>query len=88
MNPKLVAFLLFLVVVIIMFVVITNIDEDVEVPSTVTAMDVINDNLKDPVIVSRAYFTDTPDGPMGDFVGYPSSWPEDNRLHRFTHEKP
>jgi len=35
----------------------------------VTASDVINDNTKDPLIVSRAYFTEPLEGPMGDFEG-------------------
>lgn len=87
MNPKLVAFILLLLVIGIVVLIVANTEDDKKTNSTVTATDVINDNLTDPVIVSRAYFTETLDGPTGDFSGYASSWPENDRLHRFPHEK-
>jgi hypothetical protein len=90
MNYRLRLFLLGLVVAFIITILVTmeTYRPSIDKPSTVTATDVLNDNLKDPVIVSRAYFTDTIDGPIGEFTGYPSSWSEDNRLHSFSHEKP
>jgi len=87
MNPILVAFILLLIVTSIVILLLVNTEDDKKTNSTVTATDVINDNLTDPVIVSRAYFTETLDGPTGDFSGYASSWPENDRLHRFSHEK-
>tara|TARA_B100001559_G_C16404212_1_gene577217 strand:- start:200 stop:442 length:243 start_codon:yes stop_codon:yes gene_type:complete len=37
---------------------------------TDTAYDVATDMLKDPLIVSRAYFTESKIGDIGDFSGY------------------
>ena len=51
-----------------------------------TASDVLVDMLKDPLIVSRAYFTEPLSGPIGDFEAY-DSIPEDHWLHGFPHEK-
>lgn len=51
-----------------------------------TASDVFFDLLKDPLIVSRAYFTEPVTGDIGDFEGY-DSVPEDHWLHGFPHEK-
>ena len=51
------------------------------------ATDILLDNLKDPLITSRAYFTEPTTGPIGDFVGY-SPMSQDDWLHRFTHEEP
>lgn len=87
MNPKLIAFILLLVVIGVVIILLVNTGGDKKTNSTVTATDVINDNLTDPVIVSRAYFTETLEGPTGDFTGYASSWPENDRLHRFSHKK-
>lgn len=87
MNYKLVGFLIILFVSVSIFMLLNIETSGIEKSPTVTATDVFNDNLKDPVIVSRAYFTDPVDGPTGTFTGYPSSWSEDNRLHSFTHEK-
>lgn len=51
-----------------------------------SAMDVLIDNLKDPLVTSRAYFTEPLTGPTGDFTGYlPVS--QDDWLHRFSHEE-
>ena len=50
------------------------------------ARDTLIDNLKDPLITSRAYFTEPAKGPIGDFIGY-SPMPQDNWLHSFTHEE-
>jgi hypothetical protein len=56
-------------------------------PDTYSAASVILlDNLKDPLVTSRAYFTEPLTGPTGDFVGY-SPVSEDNWLHSFTHEE-
>lgn len=51
-----------------------------------TATDVLIDMLKDPLIVSRAYFTEPIDGPLGDFEAY-DSVPEDHWLHGFPHKE-
>lgn len=50
------------------------------------ATDILLDNLKDPLVTSRAYFTEPATGPIGDFVGY-SPVSQDDWLHRFTHEE-
>ena len=50
------------------------------------ATDVLMDNLKDPLVTSRAYFTEPTTGPIGDFVGY-SPVSQDDWLHSFTHEE-
>ena len=55
-------------------------------PPPVIATDVLTDNLKDPLITSRAYFTEPATGPIGDFVGY-SPVSQDDWLHSFSHEK-
>lgn len=52
-----------------------------------TAINVLIDNLKDPRITSRAYFTETSTGPIGSFVGY-SPVSQDDWLHSFPHEEP
>lgn len=39
----------------------------------VSASDVAQDILNDPLIVSRAYFTEPELGPIGDFVGHETS---------------
>ena len=50
------------------------------------ATDILTDNLKDPLITSRAYFTEPSTGPIGDFTGY-SPMSQDDWLHSFTHEE-
>lgn len=52
----------------------------------ISATEVMEENLKDPVIVSRAYFTEDKLGDLGNFTGY-SSVSEDHWLHGFPHEK-
>jgi ABC-type dipeptide/oligopeptide/nickel transport system permease component len=52
----------------------------------ISAMEVMLENLKDPVIVNRIDFTENPIGSIGNFTGY-SSIPEDHWLHGFPHEK-
>ena len=52
-----------------------------------TATDVLADNLKDPLVTSRAYFTEPESGPIGDFVGY-SPVSQDDWLHSLPHEEP
>lgn len=51
------------------------------------ASDVLFDNLKDPLITSRAYFTEPEVGSIGNFVGY-SPMSKDDWLHSFSHEEP
>jgi len=53
----------------------------------IKASEVLRDTLKDPLVVSRAYFTEPTTGPIGDFTGMESSWSEDNRLHGFSHKE-
>ena len=50
------------------------------------ATDILTDNLKDPLITSRAYFTEPSTGPIGDFTGY-SPMSQDDWLHSFTHKE-
>lgn len=52
-----------------------------------TASDILLDNLKDPLITSRAYFTEPSTGPIGSFVGY-SPVSQDDWLHSLPHEEP
>lgn len=56
------------------------------IESSSMASDVLLDNLKDPLITSRAYFTEPTTGPIGDFVGY-SPMSQDDWLHSFSHEE-
>jgi hypothetical protein len=51
------------------------------------ASDALSYNLKDPLVTSRAYFTEPRTGSIGDFVGY-SPVSQDDWLHRFSHEEP
>lgn len=51
------------------------------------ASDVLVDMLKDPLVTSRAYFTEPVTGPIGDFTGY-SPVSQDDWLHSLTHEEP
>lgn len=51
-----------------------------------TATDVLMDNLKDPLVTSRAFFTEPETGPIGDFVGY-SPVSQDDWLHSLPHEE-
>lgn len=50
------------------------------------ASDTLLDMLKDPLVTSRAYFTEPATGPMGDFVGY-SPMSQDDWLHSLPHEE-
>jgi len=50
------------------------------------ASDVLVEMLKDPLVTSRAYFTEPATGPIGDFVGY-SPVSQDDWLHRLPHEE-
>jgi len=50
------------------------------------ASDALVDMLKDPLVTSRAYFTEPATGPIGDFVGY-SPVSQDDWLHRLPHEE-
>lgn len=60
---------------------------DVLLKDSPTASDTLVDMLKDPLVTSRAYFTEPATGPIGDFVGY-SSMSQDDWLHRLPHEEP
>jgi|SRR5210317_642346 hypothetical protein len=51
-----------------------------------TASDALVDMLKDPLVTSRAYFTEPATGPIGDFVGY-SPVSQDDWLHSLPHEE-
>lgn len=57
---------------------------NIEQPKT---SDILLDMLKDPLVTSRAYFTEPITGPIGDFVGY-SSVSQNDWLHSFSHEEP
>lgn len=59
---------------------------DVLLKDDPSATDVLVDMLKDPLVTSRAYFTEPTTGPIGDFVGY-SPMSQDDWLHSFSHEK-
>ena len=53
-----------------------------------TALEVGLELLKDPLVVSRAHFTEPATGDIGDFEPFSSSgWSEDDWLHGFTHKK-
>ena len=53
-----------------------------------TAFEVGLDLLKDPLVVSRAYFTEPVTGDIGDFEPFlTSGWSEDDWLHGFPHEE-
>lgn len=59
-----------------------------------SATQVLQDNLKDPIIVSRAYFTGSVEGDVGEFQGFNLSGDDgclgisqDDGLHCFAHEE-
>lgn len=53
-----------------------------------TAYEVALELLKDPLVVSRAYFTEPATGDIGNFEPFSSSgWSEDDWLHGFSHEE-
>lgn len=60
---------------------------DILMKDAPTASDILVDNLKDPLVTSRAYFTEPATGPIGDFVGY-SPVSQDDWLHSLPHEEP
>lgn len=60
---------------------------DILMKDAPTASDILVDNLKDPLVTSRAYFTEPATGPIGDFVGY-SPMSQDDWLHSLPHEEP
>jgi len=60
---------------------------DVLLKDSPKASDTLVDMLKDPLVTSRAYFTEPATGPIGDFVGY-SPMSQDDWLHRLPHEEP
>lgn len=45
-------------------------DEKAKKEDKATASQVLRENLKDPLFVSRAYFTEPKSGSIGGFVGY------------------
>lgn len=45
-------------------------DEKAKQEDKATASELLRANLKDPVVVSRAYFTEPKSGSIGGFVGY------------------
>jgi hypothetical protein len=54
----------------------------------VSATDIAEAASKDPLVVSRAYFLDSPYGSIGEFKGSSSSiWSKNDWLHGFPHEK-
>jgi len=63
------------------------IKSDILMKDAPTASDILADNLKDPLVTSRAYFTEPATGPIGDFVGY-SPMSQDDWLHSLPHEEP
>ena len=79
------AFLLIgLAIVLSIFVYLKS---DVLLKDSHKASDTLMDMLKDPLVTSRAYFTEPATGPIGDFVGY-SPMSQDDWLHRLPHEEP
>jgi hypothetical protein len=52
-----------------------------------TASDVLKGIFHDPLVTGRAYFSESKDGPINDFMGINLSGPEDNGLHGFSHKK-
>lgn len=71
----------------IMLALFVYIKSDILMKDAPTASDILVDNLKDPLVTSRAYFTEPATGPIGDFVGY-SPVSQDDWLHSLPHEEP
>lgn len=76
------AFVLFGVGIYIFF---NDTESPIKIPPT--ASEALTDMLKDPLVTSRAYFTEPATGPIGDFVGY-SPVSQDDWLHSFSHKEP
>ena len=66
-----------------LFLRLYNIRKSKSDTENVNASDVAQDILKDPLIVSRAYFTEPTYGPIGDFKGQQTS-----SEHLWIHGKP
>ena len=50
-----------------------------------TASDILFQQIKDPLVTSRAYFTEPATGPIGDFVGLSSSaWSGDTWVNSIS----
>jgi hypothetical protein len=65
-----------IIIVVVMFGLFLRLYEDRKSKSgteNVRASDVAQDILKDPLVVSRAYFTEPKLGPIGDFEGQQTS---------------
>ena len=74
------------IAIAIMLSIFLYIKSDILIKDAPTATDVLVDNLRDPLITSRAYFTEPATGPIGNFVGY-SPVSQDDWLHSLTHEE-
>lgn len=83
----LVAFAFLLIGLAIVLSIFVYLKSDVLLKDSPTASDTLMDMLKDPLVTSRAYFTEPATGPIGDFVGY-SPMSQDDWLHRLPHEEP
>lgn len=81
-------FLAFLFIAIgILLSIFLYLKSDALISDSPTASDTLVDMLKDPLVTSRAYFTEPATGPIGDFVGY-SPVSQDDWLHSFSHKEP
>lgn len=77
----------FIIAILLMSVyIITMLDRPIQKDKPTSATDVLIDIIKDPLVTSRAYFTEPATGPIGDFVGY-SPVSQDDWLHRLPHEE-
>lgn len=76
---------IFLLLGVIIYIFLNDTDSPVKIPPT--ASETLSDMLKDPLVTSRAYFTEPATGPIGDFVGY-SPVSQDDWLHSFSHKEP
>lgn len=68
------------------YILIKSDKTQVVVDEPSTAHNTLMEMLKDPLVTSRAYFTEPTTGPIGDFVGY-SPMSQDDWLHSLPHEE-
>lgn len=81
-----IAYIFIISILLLGVYIFINLDSPPPKDKPASASDVLVDILKDPLVTSRAYFTEPATGPIGDFVGY-SPVSQDDWLHSLPHEE-
>lgn len=83
----LIVFLILVIMGIVSSAIIFFLPDVKPIAQTINATDVMTDMMKDPLVTSRVYFSETIDGPVSDVIGY-SPVSQDDWLHSLPHKEP